>query len=162
MNTYTENPMSDDLAPYTARVSAIDASTPFPDVANVLGLIDEGMRRLRELKAEAEAVAVEQLRRDGPQVVGTVRYYAGPTKDHKCRDVRATVDLLMGLDLAVLGECLSTSAVKAGAFRKAVADVGKPELFGEHFETVERWDVKEGKPTARLQKVDTAFLKGGA
>lgn len=151
------------LQPLRVLVSRLEDDVPYAEIANGLGLIDDVIRGLRELKANVEAHAVEMLRKIGPQIIGTKKHYAGPTKKHKCRDVRKTVDFLMGLDLTALGDCLSSAAVKPGEFKKTVTALNKPELFEEYFETTEEWDLKEGKGgkaerAPQLQIVDERFL----
>jgi hypothetical protein len=154
------NTVETSLAPIIAKVTVLDVvDTSFPDVVNVIGLIDDAIKELRERKAFAEYIALEQVKRDGPQTIGTKTWWAGPTKKYKCLDTRKTVDFLMGLDLETLGDCLSSGAIKHGAFRKACDLIGKPELFIEHFEITEDWELKDNIKQPRLQTIDTAFLR---
>lgn len=150
-----------DLATINASVSSLDPATPFVDVVNVLGLIVDMKGRLDDLRRQAEAVAVEQLG-DGSVTIGDVRYYAAPTRTHKCRDLRHAVDVLLTAtagDVDALVDCLSSGALKPGETRRVLDRAGV--AFADVFETVESTELREGKPAKvkRLQAVNERFIK---
>jgi len=149
------------LAPVNAAVAMLD-DADFAGVINVLGIIAECKRGLAELQKLAEAVAVERLEAIGPQVIGSIRYYAGVSKTTKPRDLREAVEAIMhasGGEWPRFVDCLSSNALKTGECRKLFAEAGSPELFDVVFETVEKAELKEGKAPKELQTINLAFVK---
>lgn len=113
---------------------------------------------LRELKQLHEAKMIERIERDGPIVAGDIRWYVGAKKMTRCSDVPATVEALLtatGGDLTRFSEHLSSGAVKYGAARQTLP----ADEYGRLFVTTEEPELKEGKPTKVLQKINTAFLR---
>jgi hypothetical protein len=158
VSEFTANTIDTALAPLDALAERTTIAVEFPSVVNAIGLLDEVIRRAREIKSGIEDVALKIVQRDGEQTIGPVRYYAGPTKTYKCRDVRHTLNTMLAmLDVDTLNDCLSSSAFKAATFRDAVKSIGQPDMFAAHFDTIEKWELREGKPSAKLQKHDARF-----
>jgi hypothetical protein len=138
-------------------VLALD-DAPTDTLLDYGGRIDAAKALLKEISQRWEAAMVSRIERDGPIEVGPIRYYAGPDKDTKCVDVRATTEACMDAaqgDVDAYTSVLSSNAYKPGACRKLLP----PEKFDALFVTTERVVLKEGKPAKQLQKVNTSFLK---
>ena len=152
------------IAPIVRLVAQLDGGVDTFDVLpNAMGLIEEVIRRCRELKSEVERHAVGYISIHGEQHIGPVRYYVGVTKTYKPRTLVEAVEAILdasGGDMARFTDCLSSNALKAGATRKMFADAGCPERFDAVFEASEEQELREGKvkqPT--LQKFDPTFVR---
>ena len=98
--------------------------------------------------------------------IGDIRYYIGTVKKIKARDPGTTFDKLataLGGDFDAINRCLSSNAIKYGAARAELEEVGAPGVWDELFEVVVEDELKTGKPTGRakkaLQAVNTKYLK---
>lgn len=150
-----------DLATLNASVSSLD-SADFPRIVEVLEKIAQAKRWLADLQREAEAVGVVSLQASGSIELNGVRYYAGATKDYKPRDIKALAEAVMqasGGDWERFIQCLSSGAFKAGACRQLFEESHDDGKFVEVFEVIEKWEMREGKPQAKLQKVPLGMLR---
>lgn len=87
-------------------------------------------------------------------------FWLGHDKITKCRNVRAAMLFLLGLDEDSLVACLSSSAFKHGAFRKALKEIGMDYRFDEFFSTEIKDTLETGeKLSKKLLSLDTKFLK---
>lgn len=126
------------------------------DVLTALGFTKRLREIAKELSDQAEAAAIAWIAANGEITEGNVRYYVAPNRTTKCKDVKATLAALLevsGGDLDAVVECMSSGAWKPGETKKRLGDKA-----GDFFETTETGELKEGKPTKRLQKVDSTFL----
>lgn len=139
------------------RVLAGNASAD--DVLACLGIVAKLKELTRAIDGRAEAAAIDWIEKHGPIESGGVRYYVGPNRSVKCPDLGKVVDAILsraGVDELVT--CLSTGAFKPSAVRELLpAD----ELDGL-FVTTTTGELREGKPTKRLQKADERYGKGRA
>lgn len=150
-----------DLATLNANVAQLNPAD-FPRIVEVLEKIAQAKRWLAELQREAEGKAVESLQASGGVELNGVRWYAGATKDYKPRDIKALAEAVMqasGGDWERFIQCLSSGAFKAGACRQLFEESHDGGKFGEVFDVIEKWEMREGKPQAKLQKMPLALVK---
>ena len=122
--------------------------------------VDRALERMRELKKLLDDALMEWIRANGDLTIGTVRYYVGDETVTTCRNVAdAMRTLLELLGPGKLGECLSSNAIKYGAARSMLAEVGCPEVFEQLFLVAKKEVLKDGKPTKKLIKADQRFLR---
>lgn len=162
----TETAATDPMAAMTVRVAqAIELPLPEKLLTreSLLAFKRAINERVAALLDEIDDVIVPELQAAGGCVMGEVRYYAGPDKDHKNRDLLTTVEAVFQAssgDWQAFVDCLSTNAFKAGATRKLFEASGEPARFEACFETVEKWVVKEGKPTrGKVQSFNPQFVR---
>jgi hypothetical protein len=154
--------MTTDLSIIEAGVWTITADTPVEDIADVMGKLEWLIRRAKEVKDELESRMVEKIQAHGEFVIGDVRYFVGTAKTVKCIDPKTTLEEILttsGGDVGKLVDCLSSNAFKYGTVRRFFEEAGQFQTYGRLFETVEADELKTGKPTRRLQKVNEAFVK---
>jgi hypothetical protein len=154
--------MTTDLSIIEAGVWTITADTPVEDIADVLGKLEWFIRRAKDVKDELESRMVEKIQAHGEFVIGDVRYFVGTAKTVKCIDPKTTLEEILttsGGDVGKLVNCLSANAFKYGTVRRFFEEAGQFQTYGRLFETVEADELKTGKPTWRLQKVNEAFAK---
>jgi hypothetical protein len=155
--------MTTDLTIIEAGVWTITPETPVEQVADVLGKIEWMIRRAKEVKDELECRMVEKIQTTGEDIViGDCRYYVGVAKTVKCIDPKTTLEEILttsGGDVGKVIDCLSSKAFKYGTVRRFFEEAGQFQTYGRLFETVEADELKTGKPTRRLQKVNEAFVK---
>lgn len=132
----------------------------------VLGKLENLKRFVRDADKLFEQAAINYIQEHGPVECGTMKYWIGHDSKTTCIDQDGAVSLLLGLGLpegttdlpldpSALLSCLSSNAVKTGAFKKAVGE----ENWAQFFKT-EKVDTLESgeKLPKRLQKADTKFL----
>lgn len=155
--------MTTDLATLETRILQIAPITTVEDIATAINDLGFMKRRCAELQSHLEERMIERINETGQDVViGTVRYYVGVAKSVKCKDVPATIEQVLSAangDVARFADCLSSGAFKYGTVRRLFEEVGDTTSYGQLFETVEKDDLKEGKPVKRLQKVDEQFIR---
>ena len=112
---------------------------------------EAGMKAIvREYSARLEEAAIDYINRHGPVETLTCRFYVGPTKTTKCRDTRRAVDAVLqacGGDFDRLMSCLTSQPLKHGECRSVLGDE-----WGQHFEVIERLDVKTGAPARGIKR----------
>ena len=149
--------------PFALKVDELTPDLPLGEILNVHGLIGEAIARLRELKAQAEAVAVENLKSKGRQTIGETDYWAGPTKDYKPRDFPSLAATMMRMaEPKWFVELLSTSAFKQSEVRKLCEELDAPDMFDEFYETRERWEMKDNQKRPSLQSINRKFVPSKA
>jgi hypothetical protein len=151
-----------DLQNITMKVAGVSDVIVFGEVINVQGLINEMITELQRLKKEVTWRAVELLVDQGPQKIGEMSYWPGADKEYKSRDLVKTTNAVIeacGGDWQRFTDCLSSNAFKPGAVRDLLTEAGIPDQFDVLFETVERWDVRDGKRAPKLQSLNEAFIK---
>ena len=149
--------MTNDLENYDAVVQVIarieDRIATVDDIATALGILKTRKDQLSQITALLEDAMLKHIIATGESItVGMTRYYAGVDKVTKCKDPRALLETMLGLDIDTAADCLSANAWKPGQCREALGDA-----WHEHFEVTERDRLKEGKPQRTLQKADIRF-----
>lgn len=134
-----------------ARVQQMAAIVPTMTRDEVLArqtMVQGMLSRLREIKADMDAGIIEWIEANGDLVVDeNTRYYVGKETKYKCKDLRATIEMLLcGFSVEDLVTVLSANAIKAGALKKMIGN------FDDHFETVVTPDLKTGRPKKTLAK----------
>ena len=156
-----------------AALAPLDSDSTDEQFAHARDLLDLLKQWTKQRETELETAMLERVTEKGDLNLDPIRYYAGNEKETKCRDIQKAVVRLLNLalersegdlDAAVekLADVLSTNAVKYGAARKWLAEVGAAEVFDELFEVTEKTVLKEGKPSRNgktLQKVDTRWIR---
>lgn len=137
----------------------ITPATPLPELLTAMEYVTALKEATRLLSEKVEAGAIQWIEANGEIEVGETRYYVGPNRTTKCKDLGATLEAVLkatGGDFTETVRCLSTSAFKHGAAREILP----ADEYEALFETTEVMDLKEGnaKP-ARLQKVNARFLR---
>ena len=125
-------------------------------VLAALNFLDALKEATRGLGERLEPAVIKWIEANGEISFGDIRYYVGPNKTTKCKDLTETAATLLelgGVETLVKG--LSTSAFKHGACRTLIEDSA---IYDKLFETTEVQDLKTGtaKPP-RLQKVNERF-----
>lgn len=145
------------LVPVTTAIAAVESAATIETVALAMARVDRIKRAAREAAELLERVLFDWVQANGPLQIGPVRYYVGPVKKVKCRDVRQTLQAFLGeSDIDTLAECLSASAFKHGACEKLA-----PTVFADHFDVTYEEELKEGKPerVKKLQRADDRFQR---
>ena len=138
-------------------IGALEGSTDPADFLAVNDMIVLLKRVAREFSQMAEAAQIDFVNRNGEVTVGDVRYYVGNVNSTKCNDNKAAVQALLtvtGGDADKLAECIASDGLKPGACRTVLAD-----QFDAHFTTTAKSDLKTGKPTKALHRVDSRFVR---
>lgn len=138
-----------------ARLLELDASEA--EFHEAIQIVDRVAEIARQLKAKVELAAIEWIKKHGPVSLNETRYFVGPNKKVKCNSPYTTLLKCMeeaGGDLDRIGTLLSSDSLKPGACRELLGE----EEFNRQFTTTVVDDLKTGKPSARLQKLNTAFL----
>jgi len=157
-DTETSLMVSDFFGRAIAKVASLSPDTPLEQLLQTRELCKAIQDRAKELGASIEDATGEYLKANGDFEYGGVRYYYGVSRTKKCRDIRATVEAIFdaaGGDFDVFIQALSSNALKPGA----CANILDEETFAEHFDVIEKTDVKTGKPKKSVHKVDSRFLK---
>lgn len=146
-----------DLPDVTTALARIDPGVSADVVIDAIGKVELLERAAREARKLLDAAAIEWIDRNGAIEVGTVRWYVGVRKDKRSRDNVATLDRLYvkaGGDVARVADALASQPFRTGQARELLGEVE----FGEHFETVEVKELREGKTARRLLKTDTQYV----
>jgi hypothetical protein len=167
MSTTTDIISADALTPATieARTLALSTDSP-PEQVRELILARAALKeRVREVSDGTDAFLKEWIEANGEIEIGDKRWYVGPVKKVKCRDVAraaqciATVFGISGTaELAAFVSLLASDALKQGAVRKALEERGLPDMFDELFDTTVEKDVQTGKVLKRVHEVDGRFI----
>ena len=150
---------SDALAP---RTLAIDPDHT-EDQARAMMLRFKGLeQRFAAFKAQFLNSALDWCVMNGDLTVGAIRYYAGDRRVTKLRDgmkahaLDAILDAVDG-DMDHLAELLAAQPIKHGAASKVLS----PAVFAELFETIEKPELRDGKPVKRLMSTNDDYTKEG-
>lgn len=150
-------PTRDGLECLTLAIAALGPETPHDTMAAWLLAIGTLKVAIREADAMLEQQAIEWIRENGQDIdCGNHRRYIGIPKETKPRDVKETARVLLeehGPE--VLADCLSSSAIKIGAARKALP----PADFERLFVTTEKAELATGKPAKRLLSTAPEYCK---
>ena len=149
-----------DIQAIQVAVARIEPTSSIDDVANTMGLLEQLIRRAKELKAEYDAKAIAWIEQNGPLTVGPMQTKVVTYEnDTKCNDVPGAVEAVMATErgFAALGECLSVNALKPGACKKALP----PEDYARLFTTTRKPVLKDGKPSKKLATTNTDFITQG-
>lgn len=138
-------------------VSRIEPTSPIDEVAQAMGMLENLMRRGRELKAELEAKVIEHIEANGPLTIGPMlTKVVAYEPETKCQDVPGAVEAIMATErgFAALGECLSVNAVKHGAAKRVLS----AEDYERLFVTTRKPVLKDGKASKKLLTTNTDFI----
>jgi hypothetical protein len=129
-----------------------------------------GLRKFTgDLQRELESRCIEWIDANGGKDIRWAMDEAGgemilTTKDEKtekCRDPRKTLEFLVTAgDFDSLANCLSSNAWKYGAVRKYLTEIGKPNAYGELFETIIKTKLvaTEQGQQPKLRSIDTRYI----
>jgi len=150
------------------RLEEITPLSPPEDCHNLLGLITDAKRILKELEDAARARMQEIVEATPSKSVtlGHIRYYIGTEKIVKPTTLSAVgvqIFIAAGGSWEDFVQCLSMSAFKPGECRKTLrrfhGEEAGDKIFDAVFSTTEKTEVREGKPvkSVGLQRYDTRF-----
>lgn len=138
------------LASLAARVASTEIETPVDDVLELRENLSFMLTQIKGLQKNLDERLIEWIRANGTIEYGTKKIYVGTKKDTKCKALRPALEALMiacGGDWEKFCECMASGAIKYGAAKTVLGDE-----WGDHFETVEKSELKE------VCEVDTKFL----
>lgn len=156
-DTYLQ-PIHDAIDRLNCTVLGAVATADTPErIIEILSLVEAVARNVRETwKRAAEQRALEYIAEHGEFVVGPTRYYAGVDKTTKVKDKAAALDRILemaGGNVEQAAQYLSSEPYKHGAIRTALAAAGLDGVFEDLFETVEKDELREGKPSKKLKSL---------
>lgn len=125
------------------------------DVALTLTKLEGLEKRIREAKAALKEQLKAWVAKNGPLVIGDVRYVLVNKKSEKCRDLRKAIEGLYevtGGDFETFCDTFSVNALKPGAARKVFG-----ERFDEFFEVVVEEELETKKPKKELVAINEHF-----
>lgn len=152
-----------DLAKLESQALTVDLSNATAEQIVVLRDARDAARQfLRSVDGLIEDISIAFIEQHGPIECGEMRYVVAADKSYKPRMdpagmTRAFLNLHGG-DMDKLVSYLSASAFRHGQLRKDLAEMRKPEMFDEFYETVVRKSV-EGKPVKQVQQLNTKFVR---
>ncbi len=151
--------MSLELATVDAALLPLNEDSPDNAFVESLDMLDAVAARVKELRDQWKAAALERCQSRGDMLLGHRRFYAGKATETWCDDVPATVlaiyDAAAG-DFDVMAGCLSANALKSGATRKVLS----ADVFARLFRTEDKVRLKDGEPTKKqLMEIDTRYLR---
>ncbi len=145
--------MSSEIQQVEAKIVRIPSGS-IEEVADALITLDGMAQRIKELRAEADAMILERIKESGDFTIGDNLYTLAKPKTVKCRDVAATTGKLLeitGGDLDKINACLAAGAWKPGAVKRVLEECGAPgETWDVLFDTT--YDEK-----VKVTKVNLAF-----
>jgi hypothetical protein len=140
-------------------ISNFDSTSSLEQAVTTIGVIDAMERRLKELKSEWKEKLIDYIDRNGDIEIGEIRLYVGIEKDVTPKnDAELYAALLAhegGDEAAVREKYFSSNWCKQGQIKKDLGDARHAELF----ETVEKKDLKTGKPKRGVKAVDPKFIR---
>lgn len=140
-------------------ITATAIATPLDEVLETRMKLAFMQEQIKELKARLDEKLAEWIEANGEIRFGSKRLYVGVKKDTKCRALRPAMEALLnacGGDWEQFCECMASSAIKYGAAKSVMGE----EVWKEHFEVVEKTELKEGEPVKvkGLIEIDDNFL----
>lgn len=145
------------LAKSEAVIAKLNTESELSTAVDSIELLDALGQRVKELKAQHEAALIEYLAENGDIEIGDRRYYVGQAKNVKCNSVPkafyAMIEHYDGDFEQIAKECLSSNAIKHGAFKTVLGE----DKFRVHFTTTVVPDLKTGKPKKVVGKQDKRF-----
>lgn len=147
------------IAAIETAVITIGPDTPpqvVGQVRNAVAFVGEEARRLKRLLDDRLREIMEETGRD-IVLNESVRLYLGVPKEYVPRDLAAVMSAVLdaaGGDMAGVTSCLASGCWKAGAVRSLLDD---PDRFASLFETVEKPEVRDGKPLRKVLVADDRF-----
>lgn len=154
------------------QLALVPPTATVDQIAEALNALDAFRTRLAEARKVLEGCLVEWIEANGRDIeIGTVRYYVGTDKVWSCTDRAGAVDLAMrlseivdastgevvGIDREQLAMLIASDPIKRGAATKLAEERGI-NVKGI-WTCTERESLKDGKPTQKLQHVDTQFIR---
>lgn len=141
-----------------SRVKLVELETPLDSLMNLRENLAFMKGQISELSKQLDAKLIEWINKNGAITIGTRRIFVGEDKSTKCKDVKAAMQALLeasGGDWDQVVQCLSANAIKHGAARTVLED-----KWGDHFEVIEKTELKEGveKPVKQIVDMDTQFI----
>ena len=146
-----------DTASLKFEIDSLGEDAPIERLAEVRDNIDFLKQFVRDIDAQWNGMMLARCERDGDQVIGPKRYYAGIEKKTTCPDAAnglKTIFDCSGGDFGKVAEMFAANPFKPGACREVLGD-----RWGEVFVVEEKLDLKEGKPSKKLQVVDERFIR---
>lgn len=152
------------LAIYANRlISEVEYSNTPEEFIRLWDFIQHAKRQIRTIEQMAEPAMIALLQRvkantGNDLAVGDIRYYVGPEKKTKCRDVRATLTKLFEYaagDIETVANCLSSDALKPGACKEVLPG----DVYADSFAETVKLDIKTGKPAKSIHRTDDRFSK---
>lgn len=113
---------------------------------------------VRQLRDEALKPWIEA---NGEIIIGEDKWFVGPNKKEKDRDVGATFDCLhdlAGSDHAAFVSLLSTNAFKPGAVKRFLKDKSVPDMYEVLFDVTVEMDVQTKRPKKTVQRINEQFV----
>ena len=152
------------------RLEEITPLSPPDECHNLLGLITDAKRILKELEdaARARMKDIVEATPSKSVTLGHIRYYIGTEKIVKPTTLSAVgvqIFTAAGGSWEDFVQCLSANAFKQGECRKALrrfyGEEAGDKIFDAVFTTTERTEVREGKPVKAvgLQVFTSRFNK---
>ena len=133
-------------------IIAIDDEATLEELVSARNLAYEYERKAREYRADFDQVFCQWLEANGRQTIGETDYWAGYTKKITCTDKAGTINAILEHrlgDILAICDYLQSQPFRYGAVRELIGD----EAFDKLFSTVDRPDVKTGKPRKRVQSL---------
>jgi len=128
------------------------------EVAATLEQVVLLQQKAREFKRLLDEEIISWIKANGDLRLGDIRYYVGRKKRVEVRSgseaLSAMVVAASG-DIGTVADLMSAQPWKHGAVKKQLGDAKFAELFEEIIED----DLKTGKPTEVLKRLDEAFVR---
>lgn len=129
------------------------------EVCQAIQFRDALKEATRVLSERVEAGVIAWIEKNGEFAIGETRYYVGPNKSTKCKDLPATLKAVLVAtegDVEAVCRALSSSAFKHGACRELLP----ADEYDTLFETREVADLKTGVAKGpRLQEFNDRWKK---
>jgi hypothetical protein len=134
-------------------------STSVEVIAEVMDRVDAFGRRARQVKDALESAMIEHITATGNDVtIGDRRYYVGVDRSTKCVSNEECTDSVfsaVGWDVKQFAACLAANAFKASSVRSVLPEGEYLRLF----ETTEKPELREGKPSRKLKSLDVRYVR---
>jgi len=139
--------------------ASIDAMTPHDEVCAFWIRAQAVKAKAVDVFNEAKSSVEEWIGTNGDMQIGDIRYYLGIDRDHRLKKTNdeTFVAMLEIFSTEQFSQCLASGWLKPGQLRAHLIEAGRPEMFDELFERVERVDMKTGKPKKSIQAADPRF-----
>ena len=128
------------------------------EVAATLEQVVLLQQKAREFKRLLDEEIISWIKANGDLRLGDIRYYVGRKKRVKVRNgseaLSAMVVAASG-DIGTVADLMAAQPWKHGAVKKQLGDAKFAELFEEIIED----DLKTGKPTEVLKRLDESFVR---
>lgn len=144
------------------QIEELDEAAPIDRVIDTLDKLKVLTELATEMKRTLDARLISYIQANGQITIGTIRYWVGPKVTKKGRNNLAIFKAVLAatdgdIDQVVDGY-LAADAFKPGACEKLLTR----EEFDQLFEITTKLDLKTGKPSHELLKVDDRFVDRGS